>query len=460
MLKLSTLSGAGVAGRRAAAREVVHRLTDGVTEPVKPLVRWGLGHGMPRVVIGRAARRGDLQGRLITAAARPRRTDELLPIFAELRDRGILVRGTFSYVTVDHAAVKEVLSSSDFSAGLPTTAGSLARLDRWAATDVFNPVQPPSLLVTEPPDHTRYRKLVTRVFSVRAVERLRARTEEIAHELLDAIDPGSPADLVEAYCGQLPVIVISEILGVPPGMRQRILELGNQAGASLDLGVGWRQFRGIERALVEFDDWLTGHLAHLRRHPGDNLLSQLLTAQEDGVGLTERELKATAGLVLAAGFETTVNLLGNGIVLLREHPDQLAALRNGTADWGNAVEEVLRVDPPVLLTGRIALRDTTVGGQAVREGHAVTTVLAGANRDPGVFAEPDRFDITRPNAREHLSFSAGRHHCLGAQLARMEGEVGLRAMFERFPRLRLEPGATRRRTRILRGWESLPARVE
>jgi cytochrome P450 len=434
-------------------------LLHAATEPVKPLVRWGLGHGIPRAVIGRAARQGDLQGKLITAAARNGRTDELVPLFDELRAVGPMARGRFSHMTVDHAAVKEVLGSNDFSTGLPTTAGAMSRLGTWAATDVFNPVQPPSLLVTEPPDHTRYRKLVTRVFSVKAVERLRTHVEQIAADLLDTLDPGAPVDLVEAYCGQLPVIVISEILGVPAGMRQRILELGNQAGASLDLGLGWGQFRTVESALVEFDDWLTGHLAHLRRHPGDNLLSQLISAQEDGVGLTERELKATAGLVLAAGFETTVNLLGNGVVLLTEHRDQLDQLRAGTADWGNAVDEVLRYDPPVLLTGRIALRETEVQGRQVRAGHAVTVVLAGANRDPAVFAEPERFDVTRADAREHVSFSAGRHYCLGAQLARMEGEVGLRSLFERFPELRLEPGAARRSTRILRGWEHLPARL-
>ena len=452
MLKLSNVPTPGLA----------HRVADRVSEPVKPLVRWSLGHGIPRFVIGRAARQGDLQGRLITAAAENGRTDGLVPIFEELRESGVLARGRFSFMTADHAAVKEVLGSNDFTTGLPTTAGAMSRLGRWAASEVFNPVQPPSLLVTEPPDHTRYRKLVTRVFSVRAVERLRAHVEQLAAELLDTLDPtdpSAPVDLVEAYCSQLPVIVISEILGVPPGMRQRILELGNMAGASLDLGVAWGEFRAVESALVEFDDWLTGHLEYLRRHPGDNLLSKLLTAQEDGVGLTERELKATAGLVLAAGFETTVNLLGNGIVLLCEHPDQLSALRDGTADWGNAVEEVLRYDPPVLLTGRIAARETEVCGERVPSGHPITTVLAAANRDPLVFTDPNRFDITRENARDHVSFSAGRHYCLGAQLARMEGEIGLRAFFERFPDVALEPGATRRHTRILRGWEHLPARL-
>jgi len=434
----------------------VQRIVSRVTEPAKPFVRWSVGHGLPRAVIGRAARGGDLQGRLIAAAAQRGRTERLTPLFDELLSAPVQP-GRFSHMTGRHEVVREVLSSNDFSTGMPTSAGSLARLASWANREVFNPVQPPSLLVTEPPDHTRYRKLVTRVFSARAVERLRERTEQIAADLLDSIDPSSPVDLVDSYCSQLPVIVISEILGVPAEMRQRVLELGNEAGASLDLGLGWSQFRRIEGALEEFEEWLAGHLAELRKNPGDNLLSQLIHAQEEGVGLTERELRATAGLVLAAGFETTVNLLGNGIVLLTEHRDQLRSLLDGTADWGNAVEEVLRFDPPVLLTGRISIRETEVAGTTIGAGRPITTVLAAANRDPAVFADPHRFDITRENARDHISFSAGRHYCLGAQLARMEGEIGLRAFFERFPDVRVQPGASRRDTRILRGWERLPA---
>jgi cytochrome P450 len=163
--------------------------------------------------------------------------------------------------------------------------------------------------------------------------------------------------------------------------------------------------------------------------------------------------------VLAAGFETTVNLLGNGVALLKQNPDQLDRLRAEPELWPNAVEEVLRLDPPVLLTGRICARDTEVAGHPVRAGALVTTLLAGANRDPEVFDEPTRFDVARENAREHVSFSAGRHYCLGASLARMEGEVGLRALLDRFPDLSLLPGAHRRPTRILRGYETLPARL-
>ncbi|NKQ51457.1 cytochrome P450 [Amycolatopsis sp. K13G38] len=430
-----------------------------VREGAKPVVRWGLNHGLPRTALRAALRRGDLQARLVNAASTSS-TAELHGLFEEIRSRGPLVKTQFAYVTATHSTVREVLTSNDFRSGVGATDnGPLARLGEWSARSTLHPVAPPSLLVTEPPDHTRYRKLVTRVFTVRAVEKLRERTEQITNELLDAIDPAGPVDLVEAYCSLLPVTVIAEILGVPAEQRQRVLELGGAAAPSLDLGLSWRQFRAVEAALAEFDAWLGEHLDHLRANPGDNLLSQLVAARENGVGLNDQELRATAGLVLAAGFETTVNLLGNGINLLRRHPDQLAAVQSDPALWPGAVEEILRLDPPVLLTGRTCARDTEVAGVRVREGSVVTTILAGANRDPALFADPATFDVRRDNARDHLSFSAGRHYCLGASLARMEGEVGLRVLFERYPRLRLEPGADRRRTRILRGFERLPARL-
>ena len=165
-----------------------------------------------------------------------------------------------------------------------------------------------------------------------------------------------------------------------------------------------------------------------------------------------------AGLVLAAGFETTVNLLGNAIRLIVDHPEQLAALRSGKASWLNAVEETLRFDPPVLLTARTATCDTRVADVDVAAGTLVVTVLAAANRDPKIFDDPDAFDVHRENAREHLAFSAGRHFCLGAALSRMESEVALRAFFDRFD-VELLPGATRRPTRILRGYATLPARL-
>lgn len=421
-------------------------------------LRWSLGHALPRTVLRRSAKQGDLHGRMFVATQSGDRA-ALEPILAELRSHTPLYRGRFASVTADHAAVRALLSSPDAGARfLPADRGSrLARLHGWAMQDApLGPLTPPSLLVTEPPDHTRYRKLVSRVFSARAVEKLRGRAQQIATGLLDQVDPSSPVDLVATYCSLLPVTVIAEILGVPERDREKVLRLGAAAAPSLDLGLPWATFRQVESALREFDEWLGQHLDSLRRQPGEDLLSQLVAAQEDGVGLTEAELRSTAGLVLAAGFETTVNLLGNGVALLAGNPEQRRLVAERPDLWPNAVDEVLRVDPPVLLTGRMTMADTEIAGVPVRRGSVVVALLAGANRDPQVFPEPDTFDVTRHNARDHLSFSAGRHFCLGAALARMEGEVGLRTLFERYPELRLESGATRRSTRILRGYERLP----
>ncbi|WP_255375583.1 cytochrome P450 [Saccharomonospora sp. CUA-673] len=428
----------------------------------KQTVRWGLTHAFPRALLNTAARKGDLQARLFRESAEIP-TLSLTGLFDEIHDRSSVIRGKYSYLVSRHAVVREVLTSPDVRAGIERVDGPLGTMANWAMSDHLHPIEPPSLLATEPPDHTRYRKLVTRVFTARAVEKLRTRTEEIATELLDDMaaraDRGEAVDLIESYCSLLPVTVIAEILGVPDHERHRVLTLGTAAAPSLDMGMSWRQFRDTDRALQEFDDWLGHHLAKLKAEPGDNLLSQLVAAREDGVGLDDKELRATAGLVLAAGFETTVNLLGNGISLLRAHPEQRDKLRQDAQLWPGAVDEILRIDPPVLLTGRTAVRDTEIAGEPVRAGSILTTLLAGANRDPEVFDDPHTFDVTRHNAREHISFSSGRHYCLGAALARMEGEVGLNALFDRFPDLELLPGAQHRPTRILRGFETLPAKL-
>ena len=315
------------------------------------------------------------------------------------------------------------------------------------------------MLAVEPPDHTRYRRLVSKVFTARAVESLRPGVQAVADQLLDDVErdlADGPVDLVASYANLLPVMVIARILGVPADEHAHVLALGNQVAPSLDLGLTWREYREVQCGLLAFNAWVEAHLQRLRRDPGDDLLSQLVTAEDEGARLSDVELRSTAGLLLGAGFETTVNLLGSGAALLMDTPDALALLQAEPHRFPDAVEEALRVESPVQLTGRIAHRDSEVAGVAVPAGRLVTTLLGGANRDPAVFADPHRFDVTRPNAREHLSFSGGRHFCLGAALARLEGEVGLRALFERLPDLQRVPGARRRGTRVLRGWERLP----
>lgn len=438
------------------------RIPRRLVEHAKPGVRWSLQHAIPRGALVRVASQGDPQGVLSTETT-GLLAEELAPILARIRSGGAIVGGKLSTLTGEHDAVNEVLTSNDFRTGFP---GDTSRAVRgaltWAASTTIGPLEPPSLLATDGPTHTRNRKLVTRVFTARAVEALRERTEQVATELLDDLEAdaraGHDVDLVARYCEQLPVTVIAEILGVPESEYQTVLRVGGHAASSLDLGLDWATFRRTESALDEFDAWLETHLAAKRAQPGDDLFSALIQAQDHGVGLSDQELKSVAGLVLAAGFETTVNLLGNAIRLIVGHPEQLAALRSGEASWLNAVEETLRFDPPVLLTARTATCDTRVADVDVAAGTLVVTVLAAANRDPKIFDDPDAFDVHRENAREHLAFSAGRHFCLGAALSRMESEVALRAFFDRFD-VELLPGATRRPTRILRGYATLPARL-
>jgi len=315
------------------------------------------------------------------------------------------------------------------------------------------------MLAVDQPDHTRYRKLVSRAFTARAVAALRSRTEEIADELLTGLERRRDVDLMTEYASLLPATVIAEMLGAPVAMSRQFLAWGAEAARSLDAGLSLSEFRRSERGLRALQRWMEGHFAHLRAHPGDDILSTLVHAQSAEGKLTQDELTATAMLLLAAGFETTVNLIGNGTALLIAHPEQHDRLRAEPALWPNAVDEVLRLDSPVQRTGRVAQRDTELAGVRVPAGQPVMTLLGGANRDPEVFDDPRRFDVARPNAGEHVAFSSGIHYCLGAGLARMEGTVGLQALFDRFPDIALAGTPHRRATRVLRGYESVPVRL-
>jgi cytochrome P450 len=426
---------------------------------MKQRLHWMALHGFVRGVSSLGARRGDLQARLIadpTVNANPE------AFYEEVRSRGPLAHSRIGYITADHAIGHELLRSEDFrvlsiGSNLPAP---LRWLERRTRDDLLHPLRAPSLLAVEPPDHTRYRKTVSSVFTSRAVAALRDGVEQTAVTLLDELsrEPGV-VDVVDRYCAQLPVAIISDILGVPDADRQRILEFGELAAPSLDFGLTWPQYRRVQRGIEGFNSWLTEHLQQLRRTPGDDLMSQLIRKAESGspeTYLDDAELHAVAGLVLAAGFETTVNLLGNGIRMLLDNPEHLRTLSQRPQLWPNAVEEILRLESPVQLTARLALNDTEVAGNPVKQGEMVIVYVGAANRDPAVFPDPNRFDIERENAGKHLAFSGGRHFCLGAALARAEGEVGLRAFFDRFPDVRSAGAGSRRDTRVLHGWLTLP----
>ena len=426
---------------------------------LKQRLHWLALHGFVRGGASIGARRGDLQARLI---ADPTVKADPVPFYEEVRARGPLARSRTGYITADHAIGHELLRSDDFrvlsiGSNLPAP---LRWLEGRARDELLHPLRPPSLLAVEPPDHTRYRKTVSSVFTTRAVAALRDGVEQTAVTLLDQLshEPGV-VDIVDRYCAQLPVAIISDILGVPDADRRRILEFGELAAPSLDFGLTWPQYRRVQHGIAGFNFWLAEHLQQLRRNPGDDLMSQLIQKAESGskeTYLDESELRAVAGLVLAAGFETTVNLLGNGIRMLLDTPEQLHILTQRPELWPNAVEEILRLESPVQLTARLAVNDTEVAGTSIKQGELVVVYVAAANRDPAVFADPNRFDIERDNAGKHLAFSGGRHFCLGAALARAEGEVGLRAFFDRFPDVRSAGAGSRRDTRVLHGWSTLP----
>ena len=432
-------------------------------------VRWGAGDGIAGRMVKASARRGDMHARI--AVDRSLRADPY-PYYDEIRARGPLVPGRLAMITAHHRVAAQIISEN-WQVGIPAGLAppALMRLvERFRDPEALGALQPPSLLATNPPDHTRLRRLVSRAFTARAVERLHGRVTDIATELLDALErdhrngprDGHRVDLVSTYAAALPALVIADVLGVPRELHPTFLRWGHAISPTLDIGIGYATFKRAEDASRELNRWLRGHFEVLRKDPGEGILGGIVALADrpdgsaQGAALSDVELTSVAGLVLAAGFETTVNLLGNAVVALLAHPDQLAGLQAEPAGWRNAVEEVLRYDSPVQFLGRHPVADTVVAGVPVPAGRIVAMVLGGVNRDPEVFADPHRFDVTRANAREHLAFGGGAHHCLGAALARLEGEVGLRLLFERFPDLQIAGLPRRRPTRVLRGYENLP----
>ncbi|MFI6283754.1 cytochrome P450 [Streptomyces sp. NPDC051018] len=295
-----------------------------------------------------------------------------------------------------------------------------------------------NLLNMDPPDHTRIRRLVSRAFTARRIEELREPVRRIADDLLDGMAAERRADLVAAYAAPLPITVICELLGVPPHSRRDFREWTDALLMPDPAGPG--RTRDAMAAVVGFFSEL---LAHKRARPGDDLLSALIGAREesgpDGTDrLSEDELMSLAFLILFAGYENSVQLIGNATLALLRHPGQLAALRADPGRMGAAVEEFLRYEGPALLAlRRFPVEDMTIGGVTVPKGETVLLSLSSANRDPGRFPEPGRLDPDRDTAG-HLALGHGIHYCLGAPLARLETEVALTALLERFPKLELD----------------------
>jgi cytochrome P450 len=322
--------------------------------------------------------------------------------------------------------------------------------------DVLGDARP--FLFLDPPDHTRLRRLVSSAFTPRVVEGLRPRVQELVDDLLDDVAGNGTMEVINDFAYPLPVTVISEMLGVPPGDYETFKGWSQQLARSLDPAPvpSPDMFTRLKEALDSFDDYFRGLIKERRRTPREDLLSSLIEAEEKGDRLTEAELLATCRLLLVAGHETTVNLIGNGTLALLRHPDQLRKLKDDPSMAAGAVEEVLRYDPPVQLTGRIASEDMDVAGVAVPKGQSVVVLLGAANRDPDQFPNPERFDVTR-NDDSHLAFGFGIHFCLGAPLARIEGQIALATLVRRFDALELRTEAPEYKENIvLRGLRYLP----
>lgn len=417
--------------------------------------RWLLTHGFLRTYLRWSARRGEPLGNLAFGS------DRLLgssPYLEEIRRRGPIPRMSGVYITTDYAVCRTILRDRSFGVVSPNHPG-LPKPIRWmlAKTDLGLPNlgEPPSMLVTDPPDHTRYRRTVGQAFGPKAIATLEQRIAEVADDLIDRLESKPRPDLISDFSAQMPVTIIAEMLGLPADMHSTLLKWGDSGAPLLERGLDWSTYRDAIEDLVEVKEYFDRHLDGLGDEPGNDVLSMLVTAGD----MTRREQVANAALLLDAGFLTTINMLGNGIALLAGNPDQLEQLAAQPWLWRNAVEEILRYDGPVRMTGRVANCDVDLDHQRIPSGSLVLLSLAGANHDPAVFPDPHRFDVTRDNAAEHLSFGSGIHGCLGSRLARLEGSIALPALFDRYPNLCLDGPPIPHPLRNLHAYRSMPVKL-
>lgn len=394
------------------------------------------------------------------------------PLFNPL-DRSFLIDPVPTYQRLHKEA--EVLQTPLGGWVLTRHADSLAILEHPAAShdprnsDVFrmmesqNPYGPEferrrSFLFMDPPDHTRLRGLVSKAFTRRVIEGLRPRIQQIVDELIDAASESGSMEVVEDLAYPLPVTVISEMLGVPPEDGTVFREWSRELARGLDPEPTIPPDVVAKRikAATAFRDYFSRLIEERRRNPKEDLLSALIAAEEQGDKLTKDELLSTLILLLIAGHETTVNLIGNGVLSLLRNPAEFDRLKDDPSLARPAVEETLRYDPPVLFTGRVAMEDIPLNGLTISKGGQVIVLIGAANRDESVFSDPHRFDIGRtPNP--HLAFGLGIHFCLGAPLARVEGEIALATIARRLPAMKLQTDQPEYRENIvLRGLASLP----
>jgi cytochrome P450 len=384
------------------------------------------------------------------------------PSLAALRNSATVSKGEqvppygAAWVVTRYAEVLTVLKDSRFSVE-PRRLASGNSLDRWWMPRSFRLITE-GLLNKDDPDHYRLRNLVHKAFTPRLIEGLKTHIEQITDDLLDSLDPRKPIDLMHAFAVPLPLAVISHMLGVPAKDRFKFRQLmnGTMTG-SPKMGV-LRMLRGAH-AMHRLMGFLDSLLKLRRREPDEGLITALVTAEQAGDCLSPDELLAMLFLLLFAGHETTVNLIGSGMLALIDNPEQLRSLIDQPELAESAVEELLRYTNPVQFgASRIALEDIELGGVTIKKSNVVVAMLSSANRDEAIFTDPERLDIARAPNR-HLGFGLGIHFCLGAPLARMEGRIAFNKLLAKFPGIRLAIPREQIRWRmspVFRGLESLP----
>ncbi len=392
------------------------------------------------------------------------------PIYEDLRTTDPVHRTSMmqGWVLSRHADVDAVLRdhrrfSSDFTqsagydrerrAGAYDRALEAAGLEEVQRDRMRRAFDEPNLLGLDPPDHTRLRSLVNTAFTPRQVEIMRPRIEAVVDELLDEAGDGR-IDMMEAIADPLPTVVIAEMLGVPAQDRVRFKQWSNAVARQLEPTTQPHERVAATRANSELTEYFDDIIEQRRAEPRDDLISALIAAEEEGDKLTREQMVGTLVLLLVAGNETTTNLIGNGLLALLRHPDQLERLRDDPDLMKNAVEEMLRYDSPVQMDVRRAVENTVIGGREIEAGQQVTMLLGAANRDPEVFAEPDRLDLGR-DVRDHVAFARGNHYCLGAPLARAEGQIAFSRLLDRYSEMRLVGDPEFKDHIVLRGMKHL-----
>jgi len=365
--------------------------------------------------------------------------DDPFPLFAEVRRRGPVHRVTLAdghpaWVIVDYETARAALNDARFSKNMHA---AFATGESVVAEGLPGPALAKHMLAVDPPDHTRLRRLVASAFTPRRVEALRPRVQQLVDDLLDDVASAGadePVDLVSSFAFPLPFTVICELLGVDPSQRQTLgRDLVTLLSPTPD-DASWQRAKVASDAVIAM---LAGLVDQKQANPQDDLVSALLRAQDESGSLDTQELLSTIFQLIVAGHDTTTSLIGNSVVALLLHPDQLAALQADESLIAPAIEELLRYDAPVPhATFRFAAEDVPCGDVTIPKGEQILVSLASANRDEVRYAEPDRLDLARGDQR-HIAFGHGIHSCLGAPLARMEGRIAIRSLFARFPRLGL-----------------------